>query len=79
MGILRAGAETLSKQKHYDYGVRGLKTILLIAGAIKRANPTEEEENIIFQAYHYFFSMLVPSDRPVFEKLMKAYFPSFNP
>ena len=42
--------QQLSKQDHYDYGLRNLKAVLNCAGALKRNDPTMNEESILMQA-----------------------------
>ncbi len=42
--------QQLSKQDHYDYGLRSLRGVLIAAGALKRASPDLNEEYIMLQA-----------------------------
>ena len=42
--------QQLSKQDHYDYGLRSLRGVLMAAGALKRASPDLNEEYIMLQA-----------------------------
>lgn len=37
-------------QDHYDYGLRNLKAVLNMAGALKRADPNMNEEAILMRA-----------------------------
>ena len=38
--------QQLSKQDHYDFGLRGLTSLLRYAGKKKRANPTFSDEEV---------------------------------
>ena len=42
--------ELLSKQIHYDWGLRAVKSVLVIAGELKRAEPLISEDKILMRA-----------------------------
>lgn len=41
--------QQLSKQDHYDYGLRNLKAVLNMAGQLKRNDPSMPEEAILMR------------------------------
>ena len=38
--------ELLSKQDHYDWGLRAIKSVLVVAGALKRGDPGRPEDQV---------------------------------
>ncbi len=44
--------EQLSKQPHYDFGMRSIKSLLSIAGKIHRENLVLPEEAVLVKALH---------------------------
>lgn len=45
--LYKLAKEQLSKQYHYDFGLRALKSVLVMAGELKRGSPDLEEVGII--------------------------------
>ena len=39
--------ELLSKQDHYDWGLRAIKSVLVVAGALKRGDPERPEDQVL--------------------------------
>jgi dynein heavy chain len=48
--LYKLASDQLSQQKHYDFGMRAVKSILSMAGMLKRANPTLDEDLLLIQA-----------------------------
>ncbi|KAH7825191.1 dynein haevy chain 4, outer dynein arm beta [Monocercomonoides exilis] len=68
--------ELLSKQDHYDWGLRAIKSVLVVAGSLKRADPDLPEEIILMRALRDFnLPKIVTEDVEVFMGLIGDLFP----
>ena len=54
--LYELSAALLSKQPHYDWGLRAVKSVLRVAGGMKRANPTLDESQVLMRALRDFVS-----------------------
>jgi dynein heavy chain, axonemal len=48
--LYQLASEQLSKQGHYDFGMRALKSVLVMAGGMKRAHPGYCESATLIRA-----------------------------
>ena len=69
----------LSKQPHYDWGLRAVKSVLRVAGGMKRANPTMSEDQVLMRALRDFNTPKMPTqDIPIFLRLINDLFPGLT-
>ncbi|KAK3091630.1 hypothetical protein FSP39_021358 [Pinctada imbricata] len=71
--------ELLSKQDHYDWGLRAIKSVLVVAGALKRGDPDRPEDQVLMRALRDFNTpKIVTDDIPIFMGLIGDLFPALN-
>uniref|UniRef100_A0A8C9SXB4 Dynein axonemal heavy chain 17 n=1 Tax=Scleropages formosus TaxID=113540 RepID=A0A8C9SXB4_SCLFO len=71
--------ELLSKQDHYDWGLRAIKSVLVVAGSLKRSDPDRPEEQVLMRALRDFnIPKIVTDDMPVFMGLIGDLFPALD-
>jgi len=69
----------LSKQIHYDWGLRAVKSVLRQAGGLKRAEPDVSEDKILFRGLRDFnLPKIVVDDRNIFGRLIQDLFPGLE-
>ena len=50
VSMYKLSSEQLSQQRHYDYGMRAVKSVLVMAGSLKRSNPNLSEDVVLIKA-----------------------------
>uniref|UniRef100_G1PM87 AAA+ ATPase domain-containing protein n=1 Tax=Myotis lucifugus TaxID=59463 RepID=G1PM87_MYOLU len=71
--------ELLSKQDHYDWGLRAVKSVLVVAGSLKRGDKNRPEDQVLMRALRDFnMPKIVTDDIPVFLGLVGDLFPALD-
>ncbi|NXD86338.1 DYH9 protein, partial [Halcyon senegalensis] len=71
--------ELLSKQDHYDWGLRAIKSVLVVAGSLKREDPERPEDQVLMRSLRDFnIPKIVTDDVPVFMGLIGDLFPALD-
>ncbi|EPY39026.1 hypothetical protein AGDE_04903 [Angomonas deanei] len=77
--LYRLNKELLSPQDHYDWGLRAVKSVLYIAGALKRGDPDVPERNVLMRALRDTnMAKLSKDDVYVFMGLIRSLFPNLE-
>ena len=73
-------SEQLSQQDHYDYGMRQVKSVLVMSGGQKRANPDLPENISLIRAMQEAnVPRFLADDLPLFEGIIGDLFPGIEP
>ena len=78
--LYKLNRELLSKQDHYDWGLRAIKSVLVVAGSLKRSEPsTTPEDQVLMRALRDFNTpKIVLEDMPIFMGLIADLFPKLQ-
>lgn len=69
-------SQQLSKQDHYDFGMRAVKSILVLAGRLKRLEPDTDEELLLVKAIRGAnLPKFLTDDTHLFLALVQDFFP----
>lgn len=71
--------ELLSKQDHYDWGLRAIKSVLVVAGSLRRGDRGRPEDQVLMRALRDFnIPKIVNDDLPIFMGLIGDLFPALD-
>ncbi|MBN3296580.1 DYH10 protein, partial [Amia calva] len=77
--LYKLAKEQLSKQHHYDFGLRALKSVLVMAGELKRGSPDLSEDVVLMRALRDMnLPKFVFEDVPLFLGLISDLFPGLD-
>jgi dynein heavy chain len=69
----------LSRQDHYDWGLRAIKSVLVVAGSFKRAESSISEQSLLFRALRDFnYPKIAAVDLGIFNGLLGDLFPKIH-
>lgn len=72
-------SEQLSKQDHYDYGMRAVRSTINAAGLIKREKPNMHESEIVLKAVvDINLPKFLKMDIPLFVNILSDLFPGIT-
>jgi len=77
--LYKLSSEQLSKQDHYDFGMRAVKSVLVMAGSLKRANPQMYEDAVLIRAMRDSnVPKFLKEDLPLFMAIIQDLFPGIE-
>ena len=77
--LYKLSSEMLSQQDHYDFGMRALKSVLVMAGSLKRSAPDVSEDLTLIRAMRDSnLAKFLNEDIPLFNGIVADLFPGIE-
>jgi dynein heavy chain len=77
--LYKLASEQLSQQPHYDFGMRAVKSVLVMAGQGKRNNPDTNEDQVLIRAMRDSnIPKFLKDDLPLFDAIVRDLFPGME-
>ena len=78
--LYHSSEDMLSPQTHYDWGLRAIKSVLVVAGSLLRAEEGQDESDVLFRALRDFnIPKISAADLVIFTGLLGDLFLGVNP
>lgn len=69
----------LKIKDHYDWGLRAIKSVLVVAGSLRRGDRERPEDQVLIRALRDFNTpKIVSDDLPIFMGLIGDLFPALD-